>query len=446
MQNNGGPFSDRALRDMIAPLLLEQLLMMLVGIADTFVISSAGEAAVSGVSLVNQFNTIFIYLFTALSSGGAVIISQYIGSRKYDSAGRSASQLLLFSTVFSAIVSVLVPRGNAPMLRLLFGRVEDDVMQACVTYLRISAYSFPALAVYNSGAAVCRSLGQTDRTMYISALANLVNVAGNLIGVYVLNAGVAGIAYPSLLARLFSAAAVTLLCLRKENPVAYRARWVFCRDRDLLQRILKIAVPNGVENGIFQLVKVALTSITALFGTYQIAANGVAQSIWSLAALAGVAGPVFITVIGQCMGSHDAEAADRYFKRLLHITFRLSAACNLAAFLLTLVLPRFYALTLETKQLVIRLVLLHNLFNTAAFPLSGALSNGLRAAGDVKFTMYVSLASTICGKLLLSYLLGIRLSLGVMGVAAAMICDWSIRAAIFYRRWKPGKWKDFQII
>ncbi len=446
MQNNGGPFSDRALRDMIAPLLLEQLLMMLVGIADTFVISSAGEAAVSGVSLVNQFNTIFIYLFTALSSGGAVIISQYIGSRKYDSAGRSASQLPLFSTVFSAIVSVLVPRGNAPMLRLLFGRVEDDVMQACVTYLRISAYSFPALAVYNSGAAVCRSLGQTDRTMYISALANLVNVAGNLIGVYVLNAGVAGIAYPSLLARLFSAAAVTLLCLRKENPVAYRARWVFCRDRDLLQRILKIAVPNGVENGIFQLVKVALTSITALFGTYQIAANSVAQSIWSLAALAGVAGPVFITVIGQCMGSHDAEAADRYFKRLLHITFRLSAAWNLAAFLLTLVLPRFYALTLETKQLVIRLVLLHNLFNAAAFPLSGALSNGLRAAGDVKFTMYVSLASTICGRLLLSYLLGIRLSMGVMGVAAAMICDWSIRAAIFYRRWKPGKWKDFQII
>lgn len=445
MQNNGGPFSDRALRDMIAPLLLEQLLMMLVGIADTFVISSAGEAAVSGVSLVNQFNTIFIYLFTALSSGGAVTISQYIGSRKYDSAGRSASQLPLFSTVFSAIVSVLVPLGNAPMLRLLFGRVEDDVIGvrhlsadlrvflpgACGLQFRRGSLPQPWADrpddVHFGAGQPCQRGRQPDRRIRPEC-----------------RCGRRRLPFPAC--RLFSAAAVTLLCLRKENPVAYRARWVFCRDRDLLQRILKIAVPNGVENGIFQLVKVALTSITALFGTYQIAANGVAQSIWSLAALAGVAGPVFITVIGQCMGSHDAEAADRYFKRLLHITFRLSAAWNLAAFLLTLVLPRFYALTLETKQLVIRLVLLHNLFNTAAFPLSGALSNGLRAAGDVKFTMYVSLASTICGRLLLSYLLGIRLSMGVMGVAAAMICDWSIRAAIFYRRWKPGKWKDFQII
>lgn len=440
-------FSDKALRDMIVPLLLEQLLVMLVGIADTFVISSAGEAAVSGVSLVNQFNTIFIYLFTALSSGGAVVISQYIGNQEPDRAGKSASQLLMFSTLFSVLISVFVLLGNEQMLRLLFGRVENDVMQACVTYLRISAYSFPALAVYNSGAAVCRSLGKTNQTMYISVLSNIINVVGNLIGVYALHAGVAGVAYPSLIARLFSAVAVTFLCFRKESSVAYRFQWIFCRDADLLKKILRIAVPNGVENGIFQLVKVALTSITALFGTYQIAANGVAQSIWSLAALAGVAmGPVFITVIGQCMGSHDTEAADYYFKRLLHITLWLSAAWNLAAFLLTLALMRFYALAPETKQLVIWLVLLHNIFNAAAFPLSGALSNGLRAAGDVKFTMYVSLASTIGGRLLLSYLLGVQFSMGVMGVAVAMVCDWFIRAVIFYRRWKSGKWKGFQVI
>lgn len=448
MRNDAAePFSSKALWNMIVPLLLEQLLVMLVGIADTFVISSAGEAAVSGVSLVNQFNTIFIYLFTALSSGGAVIISQYIGSRELDRAGKSASQLLMFSTVFSVLVSALVLLGNEHLLRLLFGKVENDVMRACITYLRISAYSFPALAVYNAGAAVCRSLGKTSQTMYISVLSNLINVIGNLIGVYILHAGVAGVAYPSLIARLFSAAAVTLLCFRKESLVAYRFRWIFCHDADLLKRILRIAVPNGVENGIFQLVKVALTSITALFGTYQIAANGVAQSIWSLAALAGVAmGPVFITVIGQCMGSHDTEAADRYFKRLLHITLWLSAAWNLTAFLLTLAFLRFYALTPETKQLVIWLVLLHNIFNAAAFPFSGALSNGLRAAGDVKFTMYVSLASTICGRLLLSYILGVHLSMGVMGVAIAMVCDWLIRAVIFCWRWKSGKWKGFQVI
>lgn len=186
------PFSGKDLREMIVPLFLEQLLVMLVGIADTLVVSYAGEAAVSGVSLVNQFNTIFIYLFTALASGGAVVISQYIGRKEQENAGRSASQLLMFGTVFSLLTAVLVLVGNKGMLRLLFGRVEDSVMDACVTYLKISAYSYPALAVYHSGAAVYRSLGKTNVTMYISVLSNIINAAGNVIGVFVLHAGVGG--------------------------------------------------------------------------------------------------------------------------------------------------------------------------------------------------------------------------------------------------------------
>lgn len=187
-------FSDKDLKAMIVPLFLEQLLVMLVGIADTLVVSHAGEAAVSGVSLVNQFNTIFIYLFTALASGGAVVISQYIGRKEQEQAGKSASQLLMSGTVFSLATAVLVLIGNEGMLRLLFGRVEDSVMDACVMYLRISAYSYPALAVYNSGAAVYRSLGRTNVTMYISVLSNIINVIGNVIGVFVLHVGVAGVA------------------------------------------------------------------------------------------------------------------------------------------------------------------------------------------------------------------------------------------------------------
>lgn len=214
-----------------------------------------------------------------------------------------------------------------------------------------------------------------------------------------------------------------------------------------MKRILHIAVPNGIENGIFQLVKVALSSIVALFGTYQIAANGVAQSIWSMAALAGVSmGPAFITVIGQCMGNRDVEAAEYYFKKLTKITLLISTAWNLLIFLLTPVFLQFYALEQQTKQLVIWLVLIHNVFNAAAFPFSGALSNGLRAAGDVKFTMYVSIASTILGRLVLSYLLGITLDMGVIGIALAMVCDWIIRAVIFFWREKSGKWKAFQVI
>lgn len=440
-------FSNKALKDMIIPLFLEQLLVMLVGLADTLVVSYAGEAAVSGVSLVNQFNTIFIYLFTALASGGAVVISQYIGRKRVDAAGESASQLLLFSVIFSALVSALVLIGNEGMLRLMFGKVEDDVMQACITYLRISAYSYPALAVYNAGAALFRSIGKTSVTMYLSVVSNIINVIGNLIGVFVLHAGVAGVAYPSLISRTFSAVAITFLCFQRKNGVTYARRWIFQWNVELMRNILKIAIPNGLENGVFQLVKVALSSIVALFGTYQIAANGVAQSIWSLAALAGVAmGPVFITVIGQCMGNRDIQAAEIYFKKLTKITLLLSSVWNFLIFLLTPLFMRFYALEPDTKQLVIWLVLIHNLFNAIAYPFSGALSNGLRAAGDVKFTMYVSVISTIAVRLLLSWLLGVVLQMGVMGIAIAMVSDWVVRAIIFLWRQKTGKWKTFQVI
>lgn len=447
MKQQVASFSNKDLKAMIVPLFLEQLLVMLVGMADTLVVSYAGESAVSGVSLVNQFNTIFIYLFTALASGGAVVISQYIGRNENDCAGETASQLLLFSTVFSVFIAVLVLVGNRGMLRLMFGKVEDSVMQACITYLKISAYSYPALAVYNAGTAVYRSLGKTSVTMYLSVASNIINVVGNIIGVFVLNAGVAGVAWPSLIARTFSAVAITVLCFRKKNEVVYRSKWIFRWNWDLMKRILKVAVPNGIENGIFQLVKVALSSIVALFGTYQIAANGVAQSIWSMAALAGVSmGPAFITVIGQCMGNRDAEAADYYFRKLTKITLLLSTVWNALIFLLTPFIMKFYALSTETKRLVIWLVLIHNVFNAAAFPFSGALSNGLRAAGDVKFTMYVSIASTIFGRLLLSYLLGITFQMGVIGIAIAMVCDWIIRAVIFIGRQKSGKWKSFQVI
>ncbi len=447
MGQKNGLFSNKDLRAMIVPLLLEQLLVMLVGMADTLVVSYAGEAAVSGVSLVNQFNTIFIYLFTALASGGAVIISQYVGRKEEENAGEAASQLLSFSTVFSLAAALIVLAGNEMILRMMFGRVEDSVMEACVTYLRISAYSYPALAVYNSGAAIYRSIGKTSVTMYLSVVSNVINVIGNVIGIFVLKAGVAGVAYPSLIARMFSAVAITTLCFRKQNKVVYRKCWIFGWNGGLMKNILNIAVPGGFENGIFQLVKVALSSIVALFGTYQIAANGVAQSIWSMAALAGVAmGPVFITVIGQCMGNRDIEAAEQYFRKLMKITVLISLVWNTLIFALLPVFLRFYSLSPETKKLIVWLVLIHNVFNALAFPFSGALSNGLRAAGDVKFTMYVSIASTIAGRLFLSYILGVALDMGAIGIALAMVCDWVIRAVLFFWRLRSGNWKEFQVI
>lgn len=381
---------------MILPLLMEQFLLMLVGLADTMVVSYAGEAAVSGVSLVNSFNTIFINLFTALASGGAVVVSQYIGRRDMKMASESSSQLLMVATVFAVVISIPVLIWKVPLLKGLFGKVEPDVMEACKTYLRISVYSFPALGIYNAGTALYRSIGKTSVTMKISIVSNLINVAGNLIGVFVFRAGVAGVAYPSLIARTFSAVVITLLCFR-EKEVRYVGRWIF------------------------QFVKVALSSVVALFGTYQIAANGISQSIWSVAALISVTmGPVFITVIGQCMGAGDIRQAEYYFRKLTKVTVCISVAWNTLIFLITPLLIKIFAVSRQTGQMILYLVLIHNIANAVVFPFADPLGKGLRAAGDAMFTMGISLFTTIGVRLILSILLGIVLDLGVIGIALAM--------------------------
>ena len=440
-------FTNKQLKDMIVPLIAEQFLVMLVGLADTFVVSYAGEAAVSGVSLVNSFNTIFLFLFTALASGGAVVVSQYIGRKNTDKASEAVSQLLMVSVLFSAAVSVLILIFNQGIIRAIFGQVEPEVEEACVTYLRISAYSYPALAVYNAGAALYRSVGKTSTTMKISIIANVINVAGNLIGVFVLHAGVAGVAYPSLISRGFSAVVITLLCFRDQEGVRYRWRQILAWKSELLKTIMGIAVPNGLESGIFQLVKVGLSSIVALFGTSQIAANGIAQSIWSVASLVSVAmDAVFITVIGQCMGAGDNDQAEAYFKKLMKLTVGISLAWNGLIALLTPWIAGAYAVSEETRQYVLYLVLIHNLGNSILFPFADPLGKGLRAAGDVKYTVVVSLFTTIGVRLLLSLLFGIVLQMGVIGIALAMCMDWLVRAILFWIRFKKGRWKTFQVV
>ena len=440
-------FSNHDLKLLILPLFLEQLLEVLVGVSDTFMVSYAGEAAVSGVSLVNMFNTVFIFLFSALAAGGAVVVSQYIGSKDEKNGNLSAGQLVMIAAVFSVAVMIFSLALNRQLLRLLFGEVDQDVMEACVTYLRISAYSYPGIAVYNAGAAIYRSMGKTNVTMNISLAANGINIAGNAIGVFVFHAGVAGVAYPSFIARAFSAVVILILCFRKQEQVRLEWKSIFHWGGSMVKRILGIAVPNGIENGLFQLTKVALSSITALFGTVQIAANGVAQSFWSVAALMGTAlGLAFVTVIGQCMGAGDTEAAEYYMRKLLRITFLASILWN------GLILPaapfvlRGYAISDEAARLVVILVIIHNIFNALFYPLSGALANGLRAAGDVKYTMYVSIFSTIGCRVVFSILFGICMDLGVIGIAFAMCLDWMIRAAFFWIRFRRGKWKEFRVI
>ena len=440
-------FSNRDLKLLILPLFGEQFLAMLVGIADTMMVSYAGEAAVSGVSLVNMLNTFFIYLFTALASGGAVVVSQYIGHGDPQNGNLASGQLYTVSFLFSVVCMAVALVFDQPLLQLLFGQVEPDVMEASLIYLRISAYSYPALAVYNAGAALYRSMSKTHVTMNVSLVMNAINVVGNAIGIFVLHAGVAGVAWPSTISRMVAAVIMTVLCFSKKNSIYLVWKNILTWNGSMIRRLLGIAVPNSIENGLFQLTKVALSSITALFGTVQIAANGVAQSFWSVAALMGTAlGLAFVTVIGQCMGAGDTDAAEYYMKKLLRITFLASILWNALILLAAPLVLKGYALSDEAADLVVVLVIIHNIFNALFYPLSGALANGLRAAGDVKFTMYVSIFSTIGCRVVFSVLFGICLNMGVIGIAFAMCLDWMIRAAFFWARFRKEKWKEFRVI
>lgn len=440
-------FTNQDLKNLILPLFVEQFLLMFVGIADTFVVSFSSEADVSGVSLVTSFNTVLIFLFTALSSGGAVIISQYIGNKNDKAASRSSGQLLMISAVISVLMASLILVFHTHLLKLLFGKIEADVMTACESYLWVTTLSLPFLATYDAGAASCRSIGKTNVTMNISIVSNIINVIGNCVGVFVLHMGAVGVAYPSLISRMLSAFAITAYCFKKQNAVRYRRADIFTWDGSLLKKIMGIALPNGVENGVHQLVKVALSSMVALFGTYQIAANGVAQSIWSLTSIMGLAmAPVYTTVIGQCMGARDIDAANFYFKKLNKITFILSILWNTFIFILTPLIIRYSAISPEAKKLVIWLVLINNIFNGLAYPFAGSLGNGLRAAGDVKFTMTISITLTVAARLLFSALFGLWLGWGVIGVAIGMSIDLVFRGIIFIRRLKSQKWTHFQLI
>ena len=444
---HGPIFTNHELLRLIGPLLVEQLLATTVGMADTMMVSRCGEAAISGVSLVDMINNLVINLLAALATGGAVVVSQYLGALRKKETDKSAGQLILLSLLLGLGLGLFCFALARPMLRLFYGTIEADVLDAGVRYLRVTALSYPFLALYNAGAALYRCMSKTKVTMQISLVMNAINVAGNAIGIFVLHAGVAGVAWPSTLSRAFAAVAMTALCFSKKNQVRLLWKNLLTWNSSMVRRLLRIAVPNSIENGLFQLAKVALSSITAMFGTVQIAANGVAQSIWSLAALVGSAmGPAFITVVGQCMGASDTEAADYYMRKLTRLTLFVSIAWNALVLLLTPVMLLFYDLSPEAKNLVFWLVVIHNIFNAVAYPISGPFSNGLRAAGDVKFTMYISLFSTIVVRVALSIVLGVWLNLGVIGIALAMAGDWCIKAVILLFRYKSGAWKSFRVL
>lgn len=438
-------FTGQDLRRLIAPLIVEQILAVTVGMVDTIMVSSAGEAATSGVSLVDMINNLIINVFAAICTGGAVVASQYLGQKNKKKACESADQLLLITGLISVVIMLLAILFRRPLLNIIYHGIAEDVMANALVYLVLSAASYPFLAIYNSCAALFRSMGNSKISMQVSIIMNIMNAVGDYVFIFIFHWGVAGAALASLISRM-TACIVLFIRLRNPSLEIHIASERLHLNMGMVRRILNIGIPGGVENSIFQMGRVLVVSIIAMFGTTQIAANAVANNLDGMGVLPGQAmNLAMITVIGQCVGAGDFDQASHYAKKMMKLTYLISGVCCVCVILTLPLSLKLYGLSDETLRLASVLVMLHNGFGILLWPMSFTMSNVLRAANDVRFPMCVSIASMLIFRIGLSYVLGIGMGLGAIGVWIAMIVDWIARSLAFALRYRSGKWKTFYV-
>lgn len=434
-------FSNIDLRKLILPLVLEQTLAITVGMADTMMISSVGESAVSGVSLVDMLNVLIFGVLSALATGGAVVASQCLGAGKEKEACKSAKQLLFTTIIFSVGMAVLAALFRKELLTLFFGSIEADVMEAALVYLIISTVSFPFLGIYNACAALFRAMGKSNVTFIVSVIGNVINVVGNAFCIFGLHMGVAGVAIPSVLSRMVMGMILYVLLKNPKHKI-YFDKDKFRMNTDIIKKILYIGIPSGVESGIFQLGRVLVVSIISGFGTVQIAANGVANSLDSMGCIIGQAmNLAMITVIGRCAGALDQKQIRYYTGKLLLITYLSTATLNVLMLSNLNPILSLYGLSSETTYLTYKLVMIHNGMAIFLWPASFVLPNMLRACNDVKFPMVISIFSMFVFRIGLSYILGVQMGMGAIGVWNAMVVDWIFRTICFAGRYWMGRWK-----
>ncbi len=433
-------FSKNDLLKLMIPLIVEQILAVLVGMVDVVMVASVGEAAVSGVSLVDSINILLIQLLAAMATGGAVVAAQYLGNRDEKNACMAANQLVLFNGVFSLGIMVIVLILNKSLLRLIFGSIADDVMRNAEVYFQITAISYPFLAIYNSCAALYRSMGNSKISMYTSLIMNGINIVGNAICVYGLHMGVEGVAYPTLLSRAIAAVIILYLVRNPKNRIHVDSHLRLGFQPKMIKRILKIGIPNGLENSMFQFGKLMIQSLVSTLGTSAIAAFAVASNIVTIEYLPGNAlGLGLITVVGQCVGAGEFEQAKKYTKKIIAANYiiLIFVATGLAVFSTPVV--GIYNLSSEASAIAVSMIVVHSIAMTI-WPTSFTLPNALRAASDVKFTMTVSVCSMWIFRIGLSYLLILGFQMNIMGVWIAMFADWLFRDFCFITRFIRGKW------
>lgn len=435
-------FDNKALRALILPLIIEQLLAVLVGMADSIMVASVGEAAVSGVSLVDNIMVLFINLFAALATGGAVIAGQYLGQKNEKQSCRAATQLVWFTTIMAVLIMALIYCGKWFILHVVFGQIDAEVMGHANTYLLIVTASVPFIALYNAGAAIFRIMGNSRVSMQVSMIMNVINVCGNAILIFGFHRGTEGVAIPTLVSRITAAVLIVVLLCRQNMPIhidkslRYRPEWT------MIKRILGIGIPNGMENAMFQLGKIIVLSLVSTFGTYAIAANAVCNVVAGFQILPGMAINLAITaVIARCIGAGEHGQAEYYTKKLLKLVYISIWAINLIILALVPAILWAYNLSDVTAQTARGIMYFHAASASLVWPVAFSLPATLRAAGDAKVTMVIALVTMWLFRIVFSYVLGGYFGLGVLGVWIAMVIDWVVRAICMALRYKSGKWK-----
>ena len=437
-------YSNKDLKKLILPLVLEQFLAILVGMVDTVMISGVGEAAVSGVSLVDNINILVINITAAMATGGAVVAGHFLGQKDSESAGKAAWQLILFSSAASVVIFLMLVAFHRPLLYAIFGNVEAEVMSSAVTYLLITAISIVPLAVYNSCAALFRAMNGAKTTLMISILMNAINVVGNAILIFGAGMGVAGAAIATTVSRTVAAIAIFGMMFQTDRQIHIKGRVDWHINVRLIKKILYIGIPNGVENSLFQLGKILLLSLISTFGTYAMAANAVCNTLAGFNILPGQAiGLALVSVAAVCIGAGDFEQARYYTKKLMLIAVISIAALSAVLIGFSPWIMKVYHLSPETEQLAIQVIRYHAVLAMLIWVPTFTLPKTLRAAGDVVWTMFIAIGSMWVFRIGASYVFHNNFHMGLLGVWVAMTIDWAFRSICYCLRYRGHKWEKF---
>ena len=440
-------FTNRMIRSLLIPVVLEQLLNSIMGTADTMMVSNVGSAAISAVSLVDSINILVIQAFSALAAGGAIVCAQYIGQQNKERANESARQVLFIITLISIIVSAICLGFKKPLLRLIFGSVEADVMRASEIYFFYTALSFPFIALYDAAASIFRAQDNTKGPMAISMISNIMNIVGNAIMIWGFHMGVAGAAIATLISRIFCALVVLIQLRRDRQPIVVRDYLKIRPDWPMIGRILGIGIPSGVENSMFQLGKLAIQSTVSTLGTVAIAAQAMTNILENLNGIAGIGvGVGLMTIVGQCMGANRKDEAVYYIKKLSVIAEVTIIVSCLLVFVLTRPVTMLGGMEKTSADMCWHMVMWITIVKPIMWVSAFVPAYGLRAAGDVKFSMISSCAVMWLCRFCLSVLLIRGLGFGPMGVWIGMFADWTVRAVLFTWRFHSRKWLEHKVI